>query len=297
MTPAVDFSRRSTLSELMDSDTTDFETFRDCLVDLAKVNALTFAYRPTLRFLDGLADTGRLSLERPVTILDAGSGYGDMLRKVSRWAKRRGIPAALTGIDLNPWSARAAKAATEQDLERERSERARLASRSAAASDDVAAQRTAVSELEARLAAQSERAGELERLLAGGREQISAERRRWADLARSLVSEQERALSLQARVAALEKERDAKAAQAERATGERDALRAKIAQAREGSRQRGASSHDRTAYGRSGGPAGGRPAAHPSRTSARSYLTGPSSWSYVQLSGSRSVRQRRNWPV
>jgi SAM-dependent methyltransferase len=115
MTPAVDFSRRSSSSELMDGDATDFETFRDCLVDLAKVNTLTLAYRPTLRFFDGLAAAGLLPRDRAVTILDAGSGYGDTLRKVSRWAERRGIAVALTGVDLNPWSTRAAEAATPRE--------------------------------------------------------------------------------------------------------------------------------------------------------------------------------------
>jgi len=103
-----DFSRRSDLTELMDSDETDFATFRDCLVDLAKVNTLTLAYRPTLQFFDRLAKTGRLPKDRAAIILDIGSGFGDMLRVVDRWAKRRGINVDLTGVDRNPWSARAA---------------------------------------------------------------------------------------------------------------------------------------------------------------------------------------------
>ena len=92
----------------MDSDETDFETFRACLIDLAKVNYLTLAYRPTLRFLEELARSGRLPRDRTVTIVDVGSGYGDMLRKIDRWAVRRGFKIDLTGVDQNPWSARAA---------------------------------------------------------------------------------------------------------------------------------------------------------------------------------------------
>jgi hypothetical protein len=38
-----------------------------------------------------------------------GSGGGDMLRCVERWAKRRGVAVTLTGIDLNPHAARAAR--------------------------------------------------------------------------------------------------------------------------------------------------------------------------------------------
>ncbi len=106
MTP--DLSRRSNLTELMDSDETDFATFRDCLVDLAKVNTLTLAYRPTLQFFDRLAKTRRLPKDRAAIILDVGSGFGDMLRVIDRWAKRRGIKVDLTGVDRNPWSARAA---------------------------------------------------------------------------------------------------------------------------------------------------------------------------------------------
>src|SRR3546814_8610228 len=40
------------------------------------------------------------------------SDLGDMLRLVHRWAARRGLKVSLTGVDLNPWSAKAAAAAT-----------------------------------------------------------------------------------------------------------------------------------------------------------------------------------------
>ena len=45
-----DFRHRSTQDELMDTEAVPFEEFRDCLVDLARVNELTLAYRPTLDF-------------------------------------------------------------------------------------------------------------------------------------------------------------------------------------------------------------------------------------------------------
>jgi 2-polyprenyl-3-methyl-5-hydroxy-6-metoxy-1,4-benzoquinol methylase len=112
---AIDFSRRNALTELMDSDATDFATFRDCLVDLAKVNRLTLAYLPTLRFFADLAKAGRLPRDRTVSVVDVGSGFGDMPRKVDRWAARHGLRLDLTGVDLNPWSARTAIAATAPD--------------------------------------------------------------------------------------------------------------------------------------------------------------------------------------
>jgi SAM-dependent methyltransferase len=109
-----DLSARSPESELMDAEGTDYETFRDCLRDLARVNVLSAGYRPTLGFLDRLRRQGRLGVGRPVEILDVGSGYGDLLRMVDRWALGHGIVVRLTGVDLNPWSARAAREATPQ---------------------------------------------------------------------------------------------------------------------------------------------------------------------------------------
>ncbi len=96
----------------MDSPDTDFETFRACLVDLSKVNYLTLAYRPTLQFFEYLARSGRLPRDRTVTVVDAGSGFGEMLRKIDRWAVRREFKLDLTGVDQNPLSTRAAAEAT-----------------------------------------------------------------------------------------------------------------------------------------------------------------------------------------
>lgn len=105
------FAVRSAETELMD-EPCGFETFRDCLADLERVNVLTLAYGPTFQFLERLRRERRLNLGRPVRILDCGSGYGDMLRRIHRWAARKGVPVELTGLDLNPWSAEAAREAT-----------------------------------------------------------------------------------------------------------------------------------------------------------------------------------------
>jgi SAM-dependent methyltransferase len=92
----------------MDDETVDYDTFRGCLADLAKVNVVTLAHHPTLAWLDGLRQDGRFDIGRPVEIVDAGSGYGDLLRTIGRWAQARGVAVRLTGVDLNPWSAKAA---------------------------------------------------------------------------------------------------------------------------------------------------------------------------------------------
>jgi SAM-dependent methyltransferase len=107
----LDFSRRSSQLELMDTEDCGVAEFEACLVDLAKVNLVTLAYRPTFAWLDR-AVRGRRSGE-PLRIVDCGSGYGDMLRKIDAWAQRRGIAVDLTGIDLNPWSRAAALKATD----------------------------------------------------------------------------------------------------------------------------------------------------------------------------------------
>ncbi|WP_437592857.1 methyltransferase domain-containing protein [Sorangium sp. So ce1000] len=110
----LDFSRRSTLDELMDTEPVGFEEFRACLVDLARVNRLTLAYRPTFSFLERLVARGLrgLSENRPLEVIDVGSGYGDMLRRIDAWARERGIAVSLTGVDLNPLSRRSATEAT-----------------------------------------------------------------------------------------------------------------------------------------------------------------------------------------
>jgi SAM-dependent methyltransferase len=105
-----DFRKRSTEPELMDAADVSFEELRGCLADLARVNELTLAYRPTLAFLDRLLATGRL--QGRIEVLDVGSGYGDTLRRIDAWAARRGVELALTGVDLQPWSRRAAADAT-----------------------------------------------------------------------------------------------------------------------------------------------------------------------------------------
>jgi 2-polyprenyl-3-methyl-5-hydroxy-6-metoxy-1,4-benzoquinol methylase len=100
-------AKRLETEELMDDPALDAGTYHAVLHDLAKVNRTTFAYRPTLDFLRR-ALRGRDSFR----LLDVGFGDGDMLRRIARWASRRGIAADLTGIDLNARSVAAAEAAT-----------------------------------------------------------------------------------------------------------------------------------------------------------------------------------------
>ena len=110
---ALDLTQRVSLTsfpELMDQPCA-FEELRACLRDISRVNRLTLAYRPTMHWLNHVYSMLPRQ-ERPVHIVDVGCGYGDMLRKVQRWAEDRNLPVILTGIDQNPDAIRAARAAT-----------------------------------------------------------------------------------------------------------------------------------------------------------------------------------------
>ena len=111
------------LPELMDSPC-EYQEFLDFLRDLAALNRLTRGYKPTLDFLNRIAGscdacrplrTPDAAPSRPLRILDVGSGGGDTLRAVARWAAARNVPVELTGIDLNPHSTRAAQEFSAKD--------------------------------------------------------------------------------------------------------------------------------------------------------------------------------------
>jgi SAM-dependent methyltransferase len=105
VTDRLDFSRRADLQEWMDAPCS-YAEFRTCLQDLERANRLVLAYRPTLQWIERLAQ--RLPSVTPIHIVDVGCGGGDMLRHIAKWAKAKGISVRLTGIDLNPYAARAA---------------------------------------------------------------------------------------------------------------------------------------------------------------------------------------------
>jgi SAM-dependent methyltransferase len=105
----LDFGHRAQLVERMDEPCSR-EELRACLRDLARVNRWLRAWRPVLGWLDSLALVER---GRPLCILDVGCGYGDILRRIERWASARGVAVELTGIDLNPDTVAIAAAASD----------------------------------------------------------------------------------------------------------------------------------------------------------------------------------------
>lgn len=103
---------RAIAEELMDADDLPAETYATVVHDLAAVNTVTLARRPTLAFLERIVARKKT----PLKILDVGFGDGDMLRTIARWAKRQNVMVTLVGVDLNPNSAPAAQARTPADM-------------------------------------------------------------------------------------------------------------------------------------------------------------------------------------
>lgn len=102
-----DLRQRIRAEEQMDDPTLDDATYAAVLADLARVNRWTLAGRPTIGFL------ARATRDMPAfRLLDVGFGQGDMLRRIARWARRKGIAVDLVGVDLNAASVGVARAAT-----------------------------------------------------------------------------------------------------------------------------------------------------------------------------------------
>lgn len=93
--------------EIMDDPAQTEADFRAALDDLERINRLTFAHTPLLRFLDRVVKQERLT---SLSLLDVGAGGGDALRAVARWAEQRGVTVDLHGLDRSEWSARHAAA-------------------------------------------------------------------------------------------------------------------------------------------------------------------------------------------
>jgi hypothetical protein len=106
----VDLSVRSREPEWMDGEAVSESEFAACLEDLATVNTVTLARPPTLRFVARALES--TPPDRILTLVDVGYGAGDMLRAIHGLAARKGRAMRLIGMDINPRSRPAARAAT-----------------------------------------------------------------------------------------------------------------------------------------------------------------------------------------
>jgi len=97
---------RGSEAEWMDDAAATEPEFAGALRDLARINRMSLAYRPLLRWLDGVvAQTGAQAGARRLSLLDVGCGGGDFLAVAAAWGARRGIALELTGLDRSPWAA------------------------------------------------------------------------------------------------------------------------------------------------------------------------------------------------
>ncbi len=95
----MNFAARAPGPELMDDLTLATDELRQNLDELATINRWLGGYRPVLAALDRLRP--HFPAGRPLRLADLGSGGGDTLRHVARWARARGVPVELTGVDAN----------------------------------------------------------------------------------------------------------------------------------------------------------------------------------------------------
>lgn len=100
---------RSAADEIMDDASVTEAEFSSALADLERINRMSLAYRPVLRWLDRVV-AARGEGARRLSVLDVGAGGGDMLQAVAAWGERRGVALDLAGLDRSPWAGRHAAA-------------------------------------------------------------------------------------------------------------------------------------------------------------------------------------------
>ncbi|UOQ98973.1 methyltransferase domain-containing protein [Hymenobacter sp. 5317J-9] len=93
------FAQRASGPELMDDLTLASEALRQNLDELETINTWLGGYQPVLNALSRLWP--RFPPGRPLRVADLGSGGGDTLRQVARWARKKGLNVELVGIDAN----------------------------------------------------------------------------------------------------------------------------------------------------------------------------------------------------
>lgn len=103
----IDLKERSEEEEIMDDSSISFDEFQETLNEIETINQLSLAYEPVLKIIRETYrehDPGK-----EFKVLDIGFGRGDYLRKIYHWGQANNINLKLTGVDLSPWSAKAAK--------------------------------------------------------------------------------------------------------------------------------------------------------------------------------------------
>lgn len=91
------FKQRSSQKELMDDLNLASDALKQNLRELEMVNTYLGGYKVTLSALIKL----KLRKDRKYRLLDIGSGAGDMLKQMAKWAERNQLNIEFIGIDAN----------------------------------------------------------------------------------------------------------------------------------------------------------------------------------------------------
>jgi 2-polyprenyl-3-methyl-5-hydroxy-6-metoxy-1,4-benzoquinol methylase len=92
----VDLTKRSSQKELLDRNDIPFADIEKNMRELDVINTWLGGHAISQKGLRRL-----VGVHRQVSICEIGCGGGDNLRVLSRWCRRRGITATITGIDNN----------------------------------------------------------------------------------------------------------------------------------------------------------------------------------------------------
>ncbi|WP_242921144.1 methyltransferase domain-containing protein [Pontibacter liquoris] len=104
--------QRSDEPELMDDLTLSGEELRRNLNELEVINRWLGGHKVVLDALSKL--TGTYNRQQPLRIADIGCGGGDTLKSMARWARRKGIPVELQGVDANDFMVQYARGRCQQ---------------------------------------------------------------------------------------------------------------------------------------------------------------------------------------
>jgi ubiquinone/menaquinone biosynthesis C-methylase UbiE len=91
------FKTRSYQKELMDDLDLASDALKQNLRELELINTVLGGYKVTLSALKDL----KLEKGDSLSIIDIGSGAGDMLREMTKWARKKNLNCRLTGLDAN----------------------------------------------------------------------------------------------------------------------------------------------------------------------------------------------------
>lgn len=98
----VDLRLRSSDLEIMDDLDCSGAVVHQTLRELDVINQWLGGNAITLSGVKGLMCLRPITPDDPLTVVDLGCGSGDLVLRLARYGRKKGIPMQLTGIDANP---------------------------------------------------------------------------------------------------------------------------------------------------------------------------------------------------